>query len=168
MKKLIFFLFATTVAFAQSNTEVYLFEITKDKGNWSIGKGKNISNNPGYDSQPHFYSKKSIVFASTRNKQTDIAKYNLATGKIKFLNSTPKGGEYSPQRIPKSKDVSAVRLDTDGLQRFYKYDSKTGESKEIISDLKVAYPMWYKKNTAITVVIAVSYTHLTLPTSDLV
>ena len=153
MKKLLFFLLATSFTFAQNNTEVFLYDLVNVNGNYTITSGKNISNNPGYDSQPHFYSKKSIVFASTRNKQTDIAKYNLATGKIKFLNSTPNGGEYSPQRIPKSKDVSAVRLDTDGLQRFYKYDSKTGESKEIISDLKVAYPMWYKKNTAITVVI---------------
>ena len=153
MKKLFLLLFISTFSFAQSNTEVYLFSLTKDTGKYLIGKGKNISNNPGYDSQPHFYSKKSIVFASTRNKQTDIAKYTIKTGKIKFLNNTPNGGEYSPQRIPKSKDVSAVRLDTDGLQRFYKYDSKTGKSTELIADLKVAYPMWYKKNTAINVVI---------------
>ena len=55
MKKLLFFLFITTITFAQSNTEVYLYEIINDNGNWSVGKGKNISNNPGYDSQPHFY-----------------------------------------------------------------------------------------------------------------
>ena len=153
MKKLLFFLFATSLAMAQSNTEVYLYEITNNKGNWSVGKGKNISNNPGYDSQPHFYSKKSIVFSSTRNKQTDIAEYNIKSGEIRFVNSTPNGGEYSPQRIPKSKDISAVRLDTNGLQRFYKYNYKTGKSTEIIANLKVAYPFWYNKSTAINVVI---------------
>ena len=77
MKKLLFFLFITTITFAQSNTEVYLYEIINDNGNWSVGKGKNISNNPGYDSQPHFYSSKSIVFSSTRNRQTDIAEYTI-------------------------------------------------------------------------------------------
>ncbi len=153
MKKTLFFLFATTFAFAQSNTEVYLYEVTNNNGSWSVGNGKNISNNPGYDSQPHFYSKKSIVFSSTRNKQTDIAEYNIKSGKIKFINSTPNGGEYSPQRIPKSNDISAVRLDDDGLQRFYKYNYKTGKSTEIIADLKVAYPFWYSKNKAINVVI---------------
>jgi len=153
MKKILFFLFATTFAVAQTNTEVYLFELNNDKGNWSVGKGKNISNNPGYDSQPYFYSKNSIIFSSTRNNQTDIAEYDLKSGKIKFISNTPNGGEYSPQRIPKSKDISAVRLDTDGLQRFYKYNYKTGENTEIIKDLKVAYPMWYDKNTAINVVI---------------
>ncbi len=153
MKKLFFFLFATASIFAQSNTEIYLYKLSNTNGNYKITVGKNISNNPGYDSQPHFYSKKSVIFSSTRNKQTDIAKYNVETGKVRFLNDTPNGGEYSPQRIPKSKDVSAVRLDTDGLQRFYKYDAKTGKSKEIIADLKVAYPMWYKKNTAVNIVI---------------
>ena len=154
MKTILFFLFATSFAIAQTNTEVYLFELTNNnKGSWSVGNGKNISNNPGYDSQPFFYSKDAIIFSSTRNKQTDIAEYNIKSGEIKFINSTPNGGEYSPQRIPKSKDISAVRLDNDGLQRFYRYNYKTGKSKEIIADLKVAYPMWYDKNTAINVVI---------------
>ena len=153
MKKLFFLLFISSVTFSQTNTEVYLFDLTNKGKKWTVSNGKNISNNKGYDSQPHFYSKKSILFSSTRNKQTDIAKYNIKTGEIKFLNNTPNGGEYSPQRIPKSKDISAVRLDKDGLQRFYKYDNKTGENTELIADLKVAYPMWYKKNTAIVVTI---------------
>jgi Tol biopolymer transport system component len=151
--KYFFFLFISTISFAQSNTEVYLYELSLENDRYYVKSGKNISNNPGYDSQPHFYSKKSILFASTRGKHTDIVKYNLESGKIKYLSDTPKGGEYSPQRIPKSKDVSAVRLDDDGLQRFYKYDSKSGKSKELIADLKVAYPFWLKKNVAINVVI---------------
>lgn len=149
----ILFVFISYVSFAQTNTEVYLFNLTSTNGTFEIGTGKNISNNPGYDSQPHFYSNNSVVFSSTRNKQTDIAKYDLKTGEIEFINDTPNGGEYSPQRIPKSKNISAVRLDNDGLQRFYKYNIRTGKSKEIIAELKVAYPMWYKKNLAITVVI---------------
>ena len=55
MKKLLFFLLATTFAVAQTNTEVYLFELNNNKGNWTVGSGKNISNNPGYDSQPYFF-----------------------------------------------------------------------------------------------------------------
>ena len=154
MKKLLILsIFISSISFGQSNTEVFLYNITKENGNYYITDGKNISNNPGYDSQPHFYSKKEIIFASNRNKHTDIAKYNMSTGSITFINDTPKGGEYSPQRIPKSKDISAVRLDDDGLQRFYRYNSKTGKSKELIADLKVAYPFWLEKNVAINVVI---------------
>jgi len=153
MKKSLFFLFVTTVAFSQSNTEIFLYNLTNNKGKYAIADGKNISNNPGYDNQPHFYSNSSIVFSSTRDKQTDIAKYNINTGKVKYLNNTPNGSEYSPQRIPKSKDVSAVRLDTDGLQRLYRYNTKSGKSMELIANLKVAYPVWHQKNTVISVVI---------------
>lgn len=153
MKKLYILLFITTICVAQTNTEVYLYDLTTTSGKWKVGSGKNISNNEGYDSQPSFYSKKSILFSSTRNKQTDIAKYNIEKGTIKFLSNTPNGGEYSPQRIPKSKHVSAVRLDSDGLQRLYKYNSKSGKVKELVKDLKVAYPMWYNKNTIICLTI---------------
>jgi len=153
MKKIFFLLFISTISFAQNNTEVYLFDLHPINGTWKVGKGKNISNNEGYDSQPSFFNKKSILFSSTRNKQTDIAKYNIENGSITFLNNTPKGSEYSPQRISKSKNVSAVRLDTDGLQRLYGYDLKTDKSYVLIKDLKVAYPMWYDKNTIICAAI---------------
>ena len=155
MKKAIFFLFSFIYAFSfsQSDTEVYLFDINKSNNGYSLSNQKNISNNPGYDSQPHFYDAQTLLFSSTRNGQTDIAKYDIKTGAKIFINSTPGGGEYSPQRIPKSDHVSAVRLDTTGLQRFYKYDIKTGASEELISDLKVAYPFWYDKNTTVAAVI---------------
>jgi len=153
MKKLYFAFLLSSIGFAQTSTEVYLFGLSNENGIWKVGAGKNISNNEGYDSQPSFYSKKSILFSSTRNGQTDIANYHIKTDKVTFLNNTPNGGEYSPQRIPKSKNVSAVRLDTDGLQRFYSYNITTGKSNELIKDLKVAYPMWYDKNTILCVTI---------------
>ena len=153
MKKLCVALLLSSIGFAQTTTEVFLFNLSNTHETWNVGTGKNISNNEGYDSQPSFYSKKSILFSSTRNGQTDIANYHLKTGKVTFLNNTPNGGEYSPQRIPKSKNISAVRLDTDGLQRFYSYNISTGKSNELIKDLKVAYPMWYNKNTILCVTI---------------
>jgi hypothetical protein len=141
----------TLVTFAQSNSEVFLFDLSKDG---TLSNQKNISNNLGYDSQPSFYSKDKILFAATRNRQTDILLYDLNTHKkLGFLSNTPKGGEYSPQRIPNSDHVSAVRLDNDGLQRFYKYDFKTQQFYELIAELKVAYPMWYDKNTVVSSVI---------------
>ncbi|MDT7832874.1 nuclear transport factor 2 family protein [Flavobacteriaceae bacterium S356] len=152
MKKLSFlFIFTSIFTFAQSNTEVFLFDLSKSG---KLSNQRNISKNPGYDSQPSFYAKDKLLFTATRNGQTDIVLYDISTNKkIDFLSNTPKGGEYSPQRIPKSKNVSAVRLDNDGLQRFYSYDYTTKESKEVIPELKVAYPMWYNKNTVVSSVI---------------
>lgn len=152
MKKLaLLFVFISTSLLAQSNTEVFLFDLSKDG---KLTNQKNISKNPGYDSQPSFYTKDQLLFAATRNGQTDILLYDINSNKkIDFLSNTPKGGEYSPQRIPGSKNVSAVRLDNNGLQRFYSYNFTTKESKEVIAELKVAYPMWYDKNTVISSVI---------------
>ena len=143
----------STIVLAQNNTEVYLFDIKKIDKRYQLTHKKNISSNEGYDSQPHFYDKNTVLFSSTRNGQTDIVKYDIITGKKVFINNTPQGGEYSPQRIPKSNDVSAVRLDNSGLQRFYQYNIQTGESKEVIKDLKVAYPFWHNHKTVVSAVI---------------
>ena len=152
MKKILFFLLLSNFLFAQTNTDIFLYKLTDfERGNTI--SGKNISNNTGYDSQPYFYSKKEIVFSSNRNGQTDIAKYHTESATISYINHTPNGGEYSPQRIPDSQNISAVRLDNDGLQRLYEYNLKSGESKEIITDVKVAYPFWYTKNKIIHVAI---------------
>lgn len=153
MKKLLYFLLISTIGFSQANTEVHLFDLQKDNSKWALTNGKNISNNKGYDSQPSFYDDNTILFASSRDGQTDIASYNLKTKSKKFVSNTPNGGEYSPERIPNSTNVSAVRLDKSGLQRFYEYYYKSGKGKELIKDLVVAYPRWYDKNTLLAVSI---------------
>ena len=154
MKKLIFlFVFTPAIIIAQTHTEVYLFDLKKVNQKYLLVNKRNISKNKGYDSQPSFYDNNTLLFSSTRNNQTDIVKYDMSSGEKKFVNSTPNGGEYSPQRIPGSKHVSAVRLDKSGLQRFYTYDIKTGTSKELIADLVVAYPFWYTENIVVSAVI---------------
>ncbi|MFY0629167.1 MAG: nuclear transport factor 2 family protein [Flavobacteriaceae bacterium] len=154
MKKLsLLFAFITSTMIAQTNTEVYLFDLEKTESGYQLTNKKNISSNKGYDSQPHFYDNNTVLFASTRNDQTDIIKYDIKSAKKVFINSTPNGGEYSPQRIPGSNNVSAVRLDKSGLQRFYEYDIETGDSKELIRSLVVAYPYWHKKNLVVSSVI---------------
>lgn len=153
MKKLLYFLLLPAIGFSQANTEIYLFNVKSENGKHILSNRKNISNNKGYDSQPSFYDDNTIIFASNRNGQTDIASYNITSDKISYINSTPNGGEYSPERIPNSNHISAVRLDTSGLQRFYQYNIKTGKDKKLINDLKVAYPRWIDKNTLIAVSI---------------
>ena len=149
MKKILGLLLVPVLSWAQANTEIHLFDITSENGQLKVINGKNISNNEGYDSQPHFYNDNVVLFASTRNGQTDIGNYNVRDNKLSYINNTPQGGEYSPQKIPNSKNVSAVRLDKDGKQRFYEYNFKSGKDKEIIENLVVAYPMWYDKNIVV-------------------
>lgn len=152
--------FIYSFIYSQVNTEIHLFDIKKTEKGYELKNGKNISNNKGYDSQPYFYNDNIILFSSTRNGQTDIAKYNLKENQYSFVNNTKNGSEYSPQKIPNSKNISAVRLDTNGLQRFYSYNYTTGKNKELLSNLKVAYPLWYTKNTVIASAIVNDSLHL--------
>lgn len=154
------FSFLVSLSQAQINTEIHVFDILKTSDGFTLKNGKNISNNKGYDSQPYFYDSHQVVFSSNREGNTDICWYHLENDEKRFISATKEGGEYSPQRIPNSKDISAVRLDTDGLQRFYRYEFKSGKSKEILPHLKVAYPTWYDKNTLVSSVIINDSLHL--------
>lgn len=139
--------------FAQPNTEVYLLDIIETDGNIELSNLRNISNNDGYDNQPSFYDDKTVLFSSIRNGQTDIAKYDIPSGEISWLTDTPGGSEYSPLRIPGSDDVSAIRLDTNGLQRLYRYDTSTGKSEVIRKDAKVGYHIWHSKDILVNTIL---------------
>ncbi len=155
MKKLYFILLLiTSVSLsAQSNTEVYLFEIINNDGKIELTNLKNISNNKGYDNQPSFYDNNTILFSSTRNKQTDIAKYNIQTKKLSYITNTSAGSEYSPLKVLGREAISAIRLDTTGLQRLYQYDTKSNESKVLLKDLKVGYHVWYNDHILLSSVL---------------
>ena len=129
--------------FAQNNTEVYVFDISPSYEGLELLNVRNISNNEGYDNQPSFISNERLVFAGNNNGQTDISEYNFTTNLRTWINNPTEGSEYSPQKFPLSQDMAAVRFDKDGRQRLYRYDSKTGNSSEIINDLQVAYFAFY-------------------------
>lgn len=157
---------------AQQSTEVYLMDIlshekestltpgevfksleTPEKIPMRLGTPLNISNNEGYDNQPSFFDNDNILFSSTRNGQTDIALYNISKGTTTWVSNTTEGSEYSPLKIPGKAAVSAIRLDTDGLQRLYQYDLGTGVSKELIKDAKVGYHVWYNDHIIVCSVL---------------
>ncbi|MCT4629949.1 nuclear transport factor 2 family protein [Winogradskyella sp.] len=144
--------FFFTSLFSQSNSEIFLFEIDAKKSNIEVTNGINISNNEGYDNQPSFLNESNVLYASTRNGQTDIAQYHTNYKSKTYINYT-KGGEYTPLKIPNKNAVSAVRLDDDGKQRLYAYNLSNGESTELIKDLVVAYYTWYNENTTVSAII---------------
>ncbi|QCX00403.1 steroid delta-isomerase [Aggregatimonas sangjinii] len=139
--------------YAQPDTEVYLLDVDRLDGKIRLMNPRNISNNEGYDNQPSFYDDFTIVYSSTRNGQTDIAQYDLKTGKTSWLIDTTVGSEYSPSRIPNSNAISAIRLDTTGHQRLYRYAISEGKSEEILKDLKVGYHLWYSPDILVTSVL---------------
>lgn len=140
-------------AFTQPETEVYLLEVTTNNSNIKLSNPRNVSNNPGYDNQPYFLNDNTLVFASTRNGQTDIAAYNIRDGKISYISNTLDGSEYSPTKIPGQNAVSAIRLDTTGLQRLYRYNVETGTDTVLVDKLVIGYHTWVNDYTIASFVL---------------
>jgi hypothetical protein len=139
---------------AQTNTEVYLVNVESAYAGLEIYNFQNISNDKGYDSQPSFSNNNEVIFAGNNNGQTDIALFNISEKTKTWCHSPTPGGEYSPRIIPNSKNISAVRLDPDGLQRLYVYDSTSDSSVELIEDVQVAYYTYFNKNTVVASVLS--------------
>lgn len=146
------FLLSIVSTYAQPNTDVFLLDISTKTGTIELSNIRNISNNEGYDNQPSFLDSNTILYAGTRNGQTDIVKYNINYDSKIFINHT-EGGEYSPLKIPNKNEASAVRLDKDGKQRLYTYNLRNGESSELVKDLVVAYYTWVNESSIVAAVI---------------
>lgn len=170
MYKLLFFLFPL-INYSQTNTEVFIATINNNADSYTLQEIKNISNRKGYDNQPAFYSDVQVIYAGNNEGQTEIFEYNLITNKTKQINTPTAGGEYSPQRIPQSNDIAAVRLDTTGFQRLYRYQYNTGDLEVLIKGLKVGYYTFYNSTTVVSAVLHDDYldlvvSYLTNKTND--
>lgn len=149
---LLLFLLITNTIVAQPNTDVFIFDLNTSKGKFELSNFKNISNNQGYDNQPSFIDNNTILFAGTRNGQTDIVKYNIQYDSKIFINHT-EGSEYSPLKIPNQKAVSAIRLEKNGDQKLHKYNLRNGESEILIEDIVIGYHTWFSPNLLVSSVL---------------
>jgi len=139
---------------AQEATEIYLFDLIKTDNTFLINNPINISNNEGYDNQPSFTEDgAAILFSSSRNGQTDIARYDIANNYRTWLTKTD-ANEYSPSTYPnKKKYFTCVRLDNNDKQQLYKYAYKNKEPQILIPNLKVGYYLWFDKYMVISFVL---------------
>lgn len=150
---LLFVYLISALGLSQSETEILLYNINTENNILDLADGKNVSENEGYDNQPYFLDNETIMFSSTRNGQTDIARYHSKYGSKSWLNFS-EGSEYSPIKVPSEYAVTAIKLDPDGTQQLWKYDLSNGESHLYKSDLKIGYQLWHDENTLITSVLS--------------
>lgn len=151
---LLFFALSFLV-YGQPSTEVYLFDFNKkDATNYELKNPVNISDNEGYyDNQPSFLLDGSgVLFASTRENQTDIALYNLENQTKSWLTNTV-DNEYSPMQTPNKKYFTAVKLEKDGTQLLWHFNFNRKKSKPLIKDLKVGYHTWFNKKMLVSFVL---------------
>lgn len=159
---LIILLYLPSMAQIPPETEIFLFDLKVTIDSVSVENGRNISNNAGYDNQPSFLSNDKLLYTKTRNDQTDITLNNTEDYKENWISHTVVGSEYSPKGIPGTNYIAAVRLDTTGLQRLYKYDQESGESSVLLPDSKVGYFAYFNEYKLLTSVLVSSGMNLVL------
>ncbi len=137
----------------QAESEVYLAGLQIGGETISVTPPVNISNNPGYDNQPSFLEDGTLLYSRTRGRQTDIARYNPEDNATSWLSNTPGGSEYSPLKIPGRQGVSAIRLDTTGLQRLYAYPLQGGAPTLLVEGLKIGYHVWVNADLMVCTVL---------------
>ncbi len=131
------------------DTEIFLAALSVG-GATVVGPGKNITNNPGYDNQPSFTPDgRSILFTSIRGggTQTDIYRYDVATGAIARVTDTPES-EYSPTVTPDGMHISVIRVDADSTQRLWRFTLDGRQPELLLADIKpVGYHAWADDHT---------------------
>ncbi len=143
-------------AFAQGapGTEIFLASLRRDGAALSVGAPVNITNRPGYDNQPFFSTDgRTIFFTSARGGQTDIYRYDVATGATVQFISTPES-EYSPTVMPDGKSLAVVRVEKDSTQRLWRFDSEGKPDKPVLDSIKpVGYLAWLAADTVFVFVL---------------
>jgi len=151
---------------AQGDSEIYALSIETVDGKRSFGIPVNLSNNPGYDNQPSFFDESTLLFSSSRNGQTDIALYSFNDNRKTWLSSTKQGSEYSPLLIPNDEAVSAIRLDTTGLQRLYRYPLSRMASRPLFQEAKIGYHVWVNAIQLVATVLVENRMDLVLANTE--
>jgi dipeptidyl aminopeptidase/acylaminoacyl peptidase len=121
--------------------EVYLAHLT---ATGITGPLVNISNSPGYDSQPSFLPDGSaILFSSQREgTQYDIYRYDIASKRLSQVTHSEEN-ENSPLVMPGGKTFSAVRTEMDRTQRLWKFDLDGSNARVLLENVKpVGYHVW--------------------------
>ena len=106
-------------------------------------------NPKGYNNQPAFFSSQELylsVQAPETGEQTDLYLLDLLTRSRTRVTNTPTTPEYSPTLMPGGRRFSAVRVDTDGIQRLWSFplDRSDNGRSELPNMAGVGYHCWLR------------------------
>ncbi|NOS94638.1 MAG: hypothetical protein HOP30_22230 [Cyclobacteriaceae bacterium] len=129
--------------YAQTGSEIFLFDLQSNKAKLTLSNPKNITNHTGYDNQPSFHSEKSLIYYSSFNDdgRSDIKIFNYKTGETTNLTKTSER-EYSPTLTPDKKFISCIIQRDNNAQDLGKYPVDGGQPTVIIDNLIVGYHAW--------------------------
>lgn len=154
MKKIVAFLLVlANSAFAQTGSEIFLFDIKKSNTGLQLSSPENITQHPGYDNQPSFDRKGNIFYASfNADGRSDIRFYDSKKKIIKNITTTPER-EYSPTLTPDKKSISCIIQRDNGAQDLGAYAIKGGSATVLIDDVTVGYHAWIDEDRVLIFVL---------------
>ena len=147
-------IFSGLFSSAQTGTEIILFDIKSENGQYLFSNPVNITNHKGYDNQPSFHPSKPLIYYSSFNDsgRSDIKIYDYKTGKTSSFTETNER-EYSPTVTPDGKYISCIIQRDNGAQDLGKYPINGGKPEILINDLKVGYHAWVSKDKLVLFVL---------------
>lgn len=130
-------------AVAQPSTDVWVVSLAPAWATVDAGAAVNVTDRSGYDNQPAFTADgAAVLYTSMRGEQTDIYRYDLATGEATQVTRTAES-EYSPTPMPASTAFSVIQVEADGTQRLWSFDAEGTAPKVVLEAIKpVGYHAW--------------------------
>ena len=129
---------APFAAFAQGapGTDIYLVALNSIGPMLSFGAANNVTDRTGYDNQPSFLPDGSgMLYTSNRGDQTDIYRYDIATGMTHAVTSTSPESEYSATVIPDGNAFSVIRVEADSTQRLWQFNLDGTKPEVLLPDI---------------------------------
>ncbi len=136
-------IFTALNSFAQTGSEIYLFDLKSKKGQVTISNPINITNHKGYDNQPSFDADNTLIYYSSFNEdgRSDIKTYNYQKKETKSFTTTQER-EYSPTLTPDKYFISCIIQRDNNVQDLGKYPVNGGTPDVIIDNMIVGYHAW--------------------------
>jgi hypothetical protein len=130
-------------SFAQTGSEIYLFDLKSKKGQVTISNPVNITHHKGYDNQPSFDADNTLIYYSSFNEdgRSDIKTYNYKKKETKSFTTTQER-EYSPTLTPDKYFMSCIIQRDNNAQDLGKYPITGGTPDVIINNMIVGYHAW--------------------------
>ncbi len=136
-------------------TDIFIVEMSSNKGQLKLGGPKRITTWEGYDNQPAFLpNNRGLFYTSIRaDKQADTYRYNFADGSTTRITETAES-EFSPTPAPDGKSFTVIRVEADGTQRLWMFPLAGGKPALVLEKIKpVGYHLWIDRQTLMLFVL---------------
>lgn len=123
------------------STDIWLGTLSTSGGDYEVSELRNVTNRDGYDNQPSFSPDGAALYyaSAVDSTQTEIFRYDIASGAIDQVTHTTDASEFSPTFIP-GHDAFSVTREERGIQHLWRYRSDGADLGPIFS---TAWPVGY-------------------------